>query len=277
MKPEKTSQLSIVVNIVLTGLKLFVGSLTASMTLIADGLHSGLDILSSGITYLSIKQSNKPADKDHPYGHEKFESLAAFTIVIFLSLSAFLILTEAIESLIKGEALAQIGISAFLVVLFSAVMNVIIAKLKVSVGKKHSSKALIADGGHSHADAISSFGILAGLFLIHYYPIADSIIAILVSFFIFYQSYKLGIENIAPLVDESDPEMKKKIKDYLDQNEISFSAIKTRKSGASSFAEIHINPDPEKNMRLISKKNKEIKNSLEEKFPRLKRVIIVIS
>ncbi len=277
MKPETASAISIIVNIILTGFKLLVGSLTMSMTLIADGLHSGLDILSSGITYLSIKQSNKPADKDHPYGHEKFESLAAFTIVILLALSAFFILTEAIESLITGEILTEMTVYGLIVVFLSGVINFGLMKLKNSVGQKYNSNALIADGKHSKADSLSSFGVLIGLAFIYYYPVTDSLVAIIVSIFIFYESYKLGSEVISPLVDESDYKLKRDIEAFLKDNNLNYSKVKTRKSGGKSFAEVYINPNPKKRVKSILEKTEILKKELEDNRAELKKIVFIIN
>ena len=277
MKSRNASAISIVTNIVLTGLKLLVGSLTMSMTLIADGLHSGLDILSSVITYLSIKESHKPADEDHPYGHEKFESLASFSIVIILSLSAFLILIESLESLISGETLTEMNIYGLLVVFASGIINFFLMKLKINVGEKNSSAALIADGKHSKADSLSSFGLILGLVLIYYYPVADSVIAILVSGFIFFESYKLGVESISPLVDGTDYKLKKELKAFLKDENIKYSKIKTRKSAGKSFAEIHIKPDPNDKVKKVLNKTEDLKKELKNKKENLKEIIFIIN
>ena len=277
MRPKTISIISIITNIALTGFKLLIGSLTMSMTLIADGLHSGLDILSSVITYLSIKQSEKPADKEHPYGHEKFESLAAFTIVILLALSAFFILTEALESLLLGEILTEMTIYGVLVVFFSGLINIPLMKLKTLTGEKHSSNALIADGKHSKADSLSSFGILIGLVFIYFYPIMDSLIAIIVSVFIFYESYKLGLETISPLVDGSDYKLKKEIESFLKERELGYLKVKTRKSAGKSFAEIHINPDPNDKVKKVLNKTEDLKKELKNKKENLKEIIFIIN
>ena len=277
MRPKTISIISIITNIALTGFKLLIGSLTMSMTLIADGLHSGLDILSSGITYLSIKQSEKPADKEHPYGHEKFESLAAFTIVILLALSAFFILTEALESLLLGEALTEMTIYGVLVVFFSGAINIALMRLKISTGEKYGSNALVADGKHSKADSLSSFGILIGLIFIYFYPVMDSVIAMIVSLFIFYESYKLGVETISPLVDSSDYKLEKELKVFLKERDIRYSKIKTRKAAGKSFAEVYIQPDPEDKIKTILNKTERLKTELQNKKGNLKEIVFIIN
>ncbi len=255
MKAKSVASLSIIVNIFLAGIKLLAGVFFASITLIADGMHSVFDILSSGITYLALKETEKPADEDHNYGHQKFEGLASFAIVIILVISALFILIEAVQSLFTG-ANPNIGPLAFLVVIFSFIINSVLAKIKFIIGKRESD-ALIADAKHSRADAFSSLALVGGLFLIKHFPAADSLLAISVSLFIFYESYLLGKKSISPLVDESNSELENKIKIILDKKKISFSEIKTRTTGRSNFAEIELEFSPEEPLKeaLIIKEN----------------------
>jgi cation diffusion facilitator family transporter len=121
---ESVSLVSVGVNLILVLLKVGVGLIVKSTGLIADGIHSGLDIVSSGITYLGIKIAKRPADRKHPYGHYRFETIAGFVVTFLLLFSAIWIIKEGIESIINQKE-TYIGVAALFVAGLSIVVNAI--------------------------------------------------------------------------------------------------------------------------------------------------------
>jgi cation diffusion facilitator family transporter len=276
MSPKKISILSVVSNILLTIFKFFIGFLSHSVALIAEALHSGLDIAASLITYLGVSKSEKPADKKHPYGHGGYEGIASFLIAILLFISAFLILYESISNFILHQHPAQFTIWGIFIMAISTITNEVLARLKFKSGTEFSSLAVISDAEHSQADVASSLAVLIGLFLVKYYSSADNILAILVAFYILYEAYSLSREAVGSLIDEANPELEGKIKKYLDKESVVFSDLKTRKIGASNFAEMNLFFNPETKAEEISKEIKIIQQKLLQRFPELKQVSLSV-
>ena len=276
MSPKSISLISTFVNAGLAILKLFIGLATHSVALMADALHSGLDIVSSFVAFLGIKTSVKPADPKHPYGHERYESLASFIVVLLLFITSAWILFEAIKNIIAKEASAQFSIWGIIIIAATIVINEVMARFKFSIGNKHSSLVLVADAEHSRADAISSVAVLVGLFAIKFYPLADSILAILVALYIFYEAIRLSRDSIDSLVDTANPEIEKKIKSILVKEKFEFSEIKTRRIGASNFAEISLLCDPKIQMDKATALVKNLEEKLLNSIPELKQVSLIV-
>jgi len=273
MSSKNLALISVLVNFVLAVGKFLVGILIASVSLIAEGIHSALDVFSSAIAYLGIAQLEKGEDKKYPYGRYRFESIAAFFIVIFLAGSALWILWEAYQSFFNPETVefSTIGI---IVMVASIVFNEIMARFKFKIGGEESSLALVADAEHDRADVISSIGVLIGLFIIPYFAYADAIIAALVGVYIIYESIELARETIDSLVDIADPEIEKKIKSIAKKTDIAIEDIKTRKIGAFSFAEVEIDLPANIRLKQATQITKDLENSLLENIENLKHVLI---
>jgi cation diffusion facilitator family transporter len=215
MSKEKISIASIFVNIMLAVFKLFVGFISMSSAILAEGVHSGMDIVSSGINYLGIRASKKPVDKEHPYGHYKSEVISGFMITIILFLSSLWIIYEAANDFFATKVL-EISYLALGVMIASAVVNEVMARLKFKYGKKYDSVSLVADATHSRIDVLTSVGVLAGLLLSGYWVYMDSVVAILVGIYILWGSIKLGRETTDSLLDVSaGEEVENKIKDVV--------------------------------------------------------------
>jgi len=276
MDPKILSIISIFVNLLLAVLKLFVGLFTNSIALMAEALHSGLDIISSFITFLGIRISSKPADKKHPYGYERYQGLAAFVIVILLFISALWILFEGIKNMFLGEADVQFSFWMIVVMALSVILNEIMARAKFFFGNKYSSIALVADAEHDRADVISSLAVIVGIFLIRYFTLADSLLAIIVALYIFYEAYVLSKETIDSLVDTSNPELENQISELLKKSNFNFSEIKTRKIGASNFAEIYLLFNPKLKIEEVNDLTTKVEELLLDSIEELKQVSILV-
>ncbi|HDH99133.1 MAG TPA: cation transporter, partial [bacterium] len=206
MTKERVSLISVCVNIALAAGKLGVGLFVNSIALIADGLHSSLDIFSSFVTFLGIKISKRPVDERHPYGFYRVESLAGLFVALLLFTSAVWIIWEGINSFLSPEPVYFSSWAIGLMVL-SIVLNELMARLKFRYGRKYESLSLVADAEHSRADVLSSLGVLIGLFLVRYYAFADAVVAILIGLYIVWESFKVGREITDSLLDVSNKEI----------------------------------------------------------------------
>ncbi len=276
LNAKNLSLISTLVNLILALAKFFVGFVTNSIAIIADALHSGLDVISSLVAYVGIKISDNPADSHHPYGKEKYESLASFVIVLLLFLSAGWILFEAITNIFKSQQTAIFSFWGVALIASTIIINEIMARFKFNIGHKYSSLALVSDAEHSRADAISSVGVLIGLFFIKFYPLADSILAILVSLYIFYEAYNLSKETVDSLVDKANPELEEKIRKFLERNNFKFSEIKTRKISINSLAEISLLCDAKAKIEEITFITEKLEKKLINYIPDLKQVTIKV-
>ena len=275
MNQEKISLISTIVNFVLAILKLIVGFLINSVALMADAIHSGLDVFSSLVTFLGIKAGQKPVDEKHPYGHYRSESLAGFIVAILLGLSGLWILYEGGMRFIKLEPVS-FSLWAIGLIIFSVIINEVMARLKFHYGRKHESLALVADAEHSRADVISSAGVLIGLVLVRYFIYADAIVAVLIGLYILKQTFSIGKQITDSLLDVSNKELEEKIKKIFSAHKIEISGIKTRKIGSTNFAEIKIQLDPKLKVDQVSELTAILENKLLSNISELKYVVISV-
>ncbi len=237
---EKMAVISIFINIILAGGKIAAGIMTKSAAVLAEGLHSFMDIFASAIGFIGIKISKKPVDEKHPYGHYKFEVLAGAIITLILLGTGLGIIYNAYQGFIKPQKM-KIDNLAFIVMIFSAVINEIMARLKIHFGKKENSIALLSDGIHSRVDVFVSLAVLAGLFLAKYWTYSDPALALLIGLYIIKESISLGKEAVDSLLDVSaGGEIEQKIKSIAGENKIEIASLKTQKKGAVITANLAI-------------------------------------
>jgi len=240
---EKISLIAILANAILAVAKITAGFLSHSAAILAEGLHSFMDIFSSAVSYIGIRISKKPSDQKHPYGHYKFEVLAGTIITIILLATGLGIIYGAYQSFLDPGKI-KISYLSFGIMIFSAVVNEIMARLKIHYGKKENSISLLSDGLHSRVDVYASLGVLAGLILTKYWLYADSIIAFLIGLYIIKESLALGKEAIDSLLDVSAPkEIEDKIYSVGKGKGIKISNLKTQKKGSAITVNLQINLD----------------------------------
>jgi len=275
MNQEKVSILSTIVNFLLAAAKLGAGILINSVALIADAIHSGLDIFSSFITFLGIRVAKKPVDEKHPYGFYRAETLAGFIVTLFLFFSAVWIIWEGANRFLKLETVT-FSIWAIGLMVISTILNEVMARLKFHYGRKYESLSLVADAEHSRADVLSSLGVLMGLILVRYYIFADAIVAILVGIYIIWESFKIGREITDSLLDVSNKEIEERIRKICLAHKIEIFEMKTRKIGGANFAELKINIDPKLRVNEVGKITKSLEDRLLRNIPELKYIVISI-
>lgn len=198
---QRVSRHTMLINGLLVIFKLVVGIFSGSSVLIADAFHSITDIFSTLFVYYGITISNKPADDDHQYGHEKAELIVSKIIALLLIFTAVGIAFEAYTTILKGTYASHTYWS-ILVVVMSILANEFMFYYSVRTGKKINSKSLIADGWHHRSDSLSSGAALIGVIgAIFGYGMLDPIAAFLVAAIILYQGIKIYIESIIELMD----------------------------------------------------------------------------
>ncbi len=158
----RISIISLIANVLLAIIKITIGILSSSTALVADGFHSVSDMASTIIVMLSIRFSETPADKNHPYGHEKAEALGTNILAVILILTSAFLAKDAVETLISGE-IAEPGSAALAAAFISIVVKEVLYRYTIKIGEKINSRGLIADAHHHRSDAFSSVAALIGI------------------------------------------------------------------------------------------------------------------
>ncbi|MCL4440453.1 MAG: cation diffusion facilitator family transporter [Firmicutes bacterium] len=245
-KKLKVARLSILSNTCLTIGKLVVGLSMGSVGVISEAVHSGLDLIASFIAFMAVRQSGKPADENHPYGHGKFENLASIVEAILILAAAVGIFLHAVPRILHGGSeIESLGWGATVMVI-SAAVNFIISRKLMQVGKETDSPALVADGWHLRTDVYTSLGVLVGLGTIYLtgYTILDPIVGIAVGILIVKASFDLIRESMGVMLDVSLPsEEEEVIKRVLLKHSnqfLEYHGLRTRKSGPYRYVDLHL-------------------------------------
>ena len=241
----KTALLSIISNSSLIIMKLIVGIFTGSVSILSEAIHSTMDLAASIISFFSVKISSRPADKEHPYGHGKFEDVSGVLEAVLIFAASIIIITEALKRLISGQEVNSSTLG-FLIMFLSAAINFLVSSKLHKVAEKNDSMALKADALHLRTDVYSSAGVGLGLFLIwitglHF---LDPLVAIFIAFFILKEAANLLKSAFNPLVDVklSDSEISI-ITDTISKYNpgyCGFHKLRTRKSGNERYVDLHL-------------------------------------
>ena len=198
----KVAVTSVAAAVLLTGGKLTVGLLTGSLGILSEAAHSGLDLLAAVMTWWAVTVSERPADSDHPYGHEKIENISALFETLLLLLTCVWIIYEAVQRLFFKTAHVDVNAWSYGVVIMAIVVDFSRSRALSRVAKKTRSAALEADALHFSSDIYSSLVVLAGLVATQLgYPQADAFAALGVSLFVIWISIRLGLKAIHALTD----------------------------------------------------------------------------
>ncbi|MFW6449615.1 MAG: cation diffusion facilitator family transporter [Nanoarchaeota archaeon] len=277
MNKDQVSIAGLIENTLLFIFKLVVGLLTRSTSILAEALHSGTDVISSGITYVGIRISRKPVDKQHPYGHYKYEVLFGFFISLFIFGAGAYIIYEAIMNLFNPGQV-EVNALALGVMAFSAIVNAGMAYWKIKVGKKENSLALVADGAHDKIDVFTSLSVLVGLVLTKWVWIyADSVVAILVGLYILKESIGLGKEATDNLLDVSAGEEKEnKIQKVAKDMGLELTELKTQKRGSVFTANLTVSLPKNFDVEKATKTTEDFRQKLFNNIPELSYATISI-
>jgi len=273
---EKIAIISILANMILAGGKIVIGIFSNSIAVLAGGIDSFVDIFSSIISYIGIKISSKPPDKEHPYGHYKFEVLGGVIITIIILATGIGITYKAYQNFLKPENI-KVSYLVFGVMVFSAVVNELMARLKIYYGKKENSVSLLSDGAHSQIDVYTSLAILAGLFLTQYWIYIDSVLALLIGLYIIKEAFSIGKEAISSLLDVSaGEEIEEKIKSIVRAENIEMDSLKTQKKGSALTANLEIKLPSKLRVEEATKISNNLREKLIKEIKRLQYISIQI-
>ncbi|MDO5844319.1 MAG: cation diffusion facilitator family transporter [Methanocorpusculum sp.] len=245
---QNVARLSIGSNAFLTLSKLITGFSIGSVSIISEGIHSGMDLVASTIAYFSVRKSSLPPDSDHAFGHGKYEDASGLIEALLIVLAAGIIIWEAVSKLIRGGEPVSIDLlyAGMIVMGLSALLNFFVSQRLMKVAKATDSIALESDAWHLRTDVLTSAGVFLGLLLIQLtgLVVIDSVIAIIVAIFILREAYVLIRRSFADLMDESlDKDEIQKIEEIICRHEneyTNFHSLMTRKAGPDKFVVFHL-------------------------------------
>ncbi|MFH1436976.1 MAG: cation-efflux pump [Pseudomonadota bacterium] len=237
---------SVLVGIILTGIKLAVGIMTGSLGILSEALHSLLDLCAALLTFLAVRFSSRPPDQTHPYGHGKIENLSALAQALLLFATCAWIVHEALSRLSGKEVTVTAGFWAFAVMGVSVVLDILISRVLRRAAKKYSSQALEADALHYTSDILSSIVVIAGLAGVRLgIPALDPVAAVGVALLITVASYRLGMRAAGELLDRAPKGLAEQITRNLNTfpGIASVDQVRLRRSGASTFIDITVSAE----------------------------------
>ena len=237
----------------LTIIKLTAGFLTSTWSVVAMGMDSFLDILFTNFNFFLLKIADKPADRDHPVGHGKFEEVSVVVQSIIIFLLGIFMLKEGISGLLYGSD-AIYSRNVIFVMVISVIGSVIISLTLKSAGKKINSSALIADSKHYSVDIISNGSILIGLVCAYTFEIAiiDSILTSIFSFYIMFSAIQLFLPAFKTLTDHKVSDIKvEEIEKIFNSctKIIDYHSLLAVRTGSFILITVHIIVDAELSLR----------------------------
>jgi cation diffusion facilitator family transporter len=279
----KVSMVSIIGNIFLALFKAFAGVFAHSGAMISDAVHSLSDVFSSIIVIIGVKFSAKESDEDHPYGHERFECVAAIVLAVVLLITGLFIGHNAIETIgiREFEKLVIPGELAMVAAVVSIISKEGMYWYSRFYAKKYDSGALMADAWHHRSDALSSIGALIGIAGARIgYPVLDSIASLVICLFIVKASYDIFKDAVSKMVDEScDEKMEKELSECVLKQEgvVGIDLLQTRVFGNKIYVDIEIKADGNKTLYESHAIAEKVHMEIENNFSKVKHIMIHVN
>lgn len=269
----KISIISIVVNLLLSLIKLLAGLFGHSQALVADSVHSASDVLTTVFVIISLRISSKTADADHEYGHQKYESIATLILALVLADVGIKLGVQGVKAIIGSTYKLLATPSTF--TMAAATLSILVKELMyhvtLRVAKKENSNALKADAWHHRSDALSSIGSLAGIaFAIFGFPIMDSVASLVICCFILKTSVEIIIEAIKGLTDSAcDKETEQALYDTIlsVSGVLGVDSLKTRIFGTGFYVDVEIQADSNLSFAQAHDIAEKVHDEIEAKFP----------
>ncbi len=243
-RKRMAAAISVVSNSTLVVLKLLVGLLTGSVSILAEAIHSANDLIAAVIALVSIRIAELPPDREHPYGHGKAESISAAVEAALIVGAAVWIVVEAIKKMMSNEAVEHVGWGTAVMVV-SVVLNTLVSRHLFRVAREEDSPALEADAHHLATDVYTSLGVATGLAVVWLtgWHIVDPLVAIAVAILILRIGLSLTMKSIHHLMDARLPASEiSQIEAILNGEDRihSWHNLRTRKAGSTRHIDLHI-------------------------------------
>ena len=280
---NKVSINTIIGNGFLSIFKLVAGILANSNAMISDAIHSASDVFSTIVVIIGVRLSSKEADRDHPYGHERLECVAAIILSMVLFATGLGIFFTALKNIMSGsyKEIAVPGLLALVAAVVSILIKEVMYWYTRHYAKVINSSALMADAWHHRSDSLSSIGALIGIFFARIgYPIMDSVASIIIFIFIVKASIEIFSDSVNKVVDHScDEETEKEIYDYVInyKDVIDIDLLRTRLFGNKIYVDLEIQLDGSLTLNKAHDIAESLHDDLEKEFKDVKHVMVHVN
>lgn len=280
---KKLSLVSIIGNILLSGFKLFAGVFGHSGAMISDAVHSLSDVFATFIAFFGVKLSQQPADKTHPYGHERLECVASLVLGLILLVTGIGIGKVGIGNILAGnyESLAVPKAIALAAAVVSIVVKEAMYWYTRYYAKLIHSDAFMADAWHHRSDAFSSVGSLIGIGgAMLGFPVLDCIASVVICIFILKVAYDILRDALQKLVDTScDADYEKSLTDYISSQDdvVHVDLLQSRMFGNRIYIDLEISVDGDKSLRDAHAIADRVHDNVEKNFSDIKHIMIHVN
>ncbi len=276
----RVSAVSIIANFALTVFKLSAGILAHSGAIISDAIHSASDVFSTVVVIIGIRISRKESDKNHPYGHERLECVAAIVLATILAFTGLGIGYSALRQIAGGDY-ANLTVPGRLA-LVAAAVSILVKEAMYQYtrinARRIDSGALMADAWHHRSDALSSVGALIGIGGARLgFPILDPVASVVICVFIEKAAYEIFMDAVDKMVDKAcDEETEAALRECAATQEgvLGVDLLHTRVFGNKIYVDIEICADGEETLRRAHETAERVHDSIEKNFPKVKHIMV---
>lgn len=287
MEYQKTAMrisfVSIAANILLSLFKLLAGVLAHSGAMVSDAIHSASDVFSTIVVMIGVKLSGKESDKEHPYGHERLECVAAIVLATILVATGLGIGWSALQKIVAGDFdhLLIPGSLALVAAIISIVVKEAMFWYTRAGAKKIDSGALMADAWHHRSDSLSSIGALIGIAGARLgFPILDSVASLIICVFIEKAAYDIFIDAIDKMIDKAcDEETEEEMRHCVLEQEgvLGIDLLQTRTFGNKIYVDVEICADGNISLNEAHTIAEAVHDSIEQEFPKVKHIMVHVN
>ena len=280
---NRVSFITIAENAVLTIFKLLAGMIAHSNAMISDAIHSASDVFSTIVVIIGVRLAAKDSDKEHPYGHERLECVAAIVLAMVLFLTGLEIGAQAVKDIVSGNY-GELEVPGMLA-LIAAVVSIITKEIMYWYTRYHAqridSSALMADAWHHRSDALSSIGALIGIGgAMLGFPVMDSIASLVIFVFIAKAAYDIFGDAMEKMVDHSCDEItEKEIYDLVlgHREVLGIDLLQTRIFGNKIYVDVEIQVNGQYTLMEAHNIAEEVHKNIEQDFPKVKHVMVHVN
>jgi cation diffusion facilitator family transporter len=264
-----------ILNILTALAKGIYGLYTDTLSMSADGLHSLFDSTANIIGLVGISMAARPPDRDHPYGHAKYESFAAIGIAILLFASCLQLMLAAVDRL-QSRAVPDVTQISFAIMASTLIINIGVSSYEYILGRRLKSSILVADSMHTRSDIYASLGVILGLFAVRMgYPLADPLIALFICLLIVHTGLEILKESSTALLDRAAVD-EQVIVDLARSVEgvCNCHAVRTRGMAEEIYVDLHIGVDASLSMDKAHEVGEDVERAIKSRIPEVRDVVV---
>ena len=264
-----------ILNILTALAKGIYGLYTDTLSMSADGLHSLFDSTANIIGLVGISMASRPPDRDHPYGHAKYESFAAIGIAILLFASCLQLMLAAVDRL-QSRAVPDVTQISFAIMASTLIINIGVSSYEYILGRRLKSSILVADSMHTRSDIYASLGVILGLFAVRMgYPLADPLIALFICLLIVHTGLEILKESSTALLDRAAVD-EQVIVDLARSVEgvCNCHAVRTRGMAEEIYVDLHIGVDASLSMDKAHEVGEDVERAIKSRIPEVRDVVV---